>query len=93
MYAKGATAYQRRWDGPTASLGVCDDAPADADADASDGRSRSRLRGEISATYLDYPRAAERAAALVPAARVVALLREPLARLFSSFNMRWQIEV
>ena len=53
----------------------------------------SKLRGEVSATYLDYPRAAERAAALLPAARIVILLREPVSRVVSSFNMRWQIEV
>ena len=52
-----------------------------------------KVRGEVSATYLDYPKAAERAAALVPTVRVVALLREPVARISSSFNMRWQIEV
>ena len=52
-----------------------------------------KLRGEISATYLDYPRAAERAAALLPHAKIVVLLREPVSRVVSSFNMRWQIEV
>ena len=78
MYAKGATVYQQRWDGPTGKLGEC---------------GGGEVRGEISASYLDYPKAAERASALVPAARIVVLLREPIARLVSSFNMRWQIEI
>lgn len=79
VYAKGASLYQQRWDGEGAALGECPTITA--------------VRGEVSASYLDYPKAAERAAALVPTARVVALLREPVARLGSSFNMRWQIEV
>ena len=52
-------------------------------------RFEERCRRHIS----DYPRAAERAAALVPAARIIVLLREPVSRVVSSFNMRWQIEV
>jgi hypothetical protein len=79
-YAKGPTMYQRRWDGPGAALGACSGAAG-------------KLRGEVSATYLDYPRAAERAAALLPLAKIIVLLREPVARVVSSFNMRWQIEV
>lgn len=82
-FAKGATVYQQRWDGPAAVLGTCK-RPASGQA---------ALRGEVSATYLDYPRAAERAAALLPSARIVILLREPVSRVVSSFNMRWQIEV
>jgi hypothetical protein len=84
-YAKGATVYQQRWDGPRAVLGEC---PKPAG-----GPEGPILRGEVSATYFDYPRAAERAAALVPAAKIVVLLREPVSRVTSSFNMRWQIEV
>ena len=49
------------------------------------------MRGEVSATYLDYPKAAERAAQLLPSARIVVLLREPVSRLVSSFNMKWQV--
>ncbi|KAL1499320.1 hypothetical protein AB1Y20_011528 [Prymnesium parvum] len=79
VYAKGAALYQQRWDGPSGKLGECAD--------------NGEVRTEISASYLDYPKAAERAAALVPAARVLVLLREPVGRLVSSFNMRWQIEV
>ena len=80
-YAQGATIYQQRWDGPTGRLGECATAGA------------PKQRGEVSATYFDYPRAAERAAALIPSARIVVLLREPVARILSSFNMRWQIEI
>ena len=45
----------------------------------------------MSATYLDYPKAAERAAQLLPSAKIVILLREPTSRLVSSFNMKWQV--
>ena len=51
------------------------------------------MRGEVSATYLDYPKAAERAAQLLPGAKIIILLREPVSRLVSSFNMKWQVEV
>ena len=51
-YAKGAAVYQQRWDGERGVLGEC---PGAAD----------RLRGEVSASYLDYPKAAERAVALL----------------------------
>ena len=47
----------------------------------------------MSATYLDYPKAAERAAQLLPSAKIVILLREPTSRLVSSFNMKWQVEI
>eukprot|EP00965_Chrysotila_dentata_P064815 2148622-Pleurochrysis_carterae.AAC.1 len=77
-YARGASVYQQRWDGEAAVLGEC---------------AGDRLRAEVSASYLDYPKAAERAAALLPFAKLVVLLREPVARLVSSYNMRWQVEV
>ena len=89
-YAKGATVYQQRWDGADAVLGSC---PGGGGGGGGGSGPVLPLRGEVSATYLDYPKAAERAAALVPLVRVVALLREPVARVLSSFNMRWQIEV
>ena len=79
VWAKGATTYQQRWDGADAKLGEC---LASAD----------RVRGEVSASYLDYPKAAERAAQLLPSAKIVVLLREPVSRLVSSFNMKWQVE-
>lgn len=44
--------------------------------------------GEASPYYLSHPHAAARAAALVPAARIVALLREPVARAHSHYQER-----
>lgn len=44
--------------------------------------------GEASPYYLFHPLAAERAAALVPAARLVALLRDPVERTFSHWKER-----
>jgi hypothetical protein len=78
-HAQGPARYQARWDGEGAMLGECF------------GR-ETELRGEVSASYLDYPRAAERAFALLPFARLVFMLREPAARMASSFNMRWQVK-
>ena len=95
-YAKGPTVYQQRWDGAGATLGVCPGSGAGGGGGGGGVDAEGRvlpLRGEVSATYLDYPKAAERAAALLPQVRVVALLREPVSRVLSSFNMRWQIEV
>jgi hypothetical protein len=62
-YAKGPTVYQQRWDGAEATLGRC--------------HTEGVVRGEISATYLDYPKAAERAASLVPSAKVTPGLPSP----------------
>ena len=62
MRAQGPTVYQQRWDGPSGVLGECA---------SSGGKMRGKMRGEVSATYLDYPRAAERAAGLVPLAKII----------------------
>lgn len=78
VYARGASRYQQRWDGEEGRLGECPE---------------GEVRAEVSASYFDYPKSAERAAALVPSARLLVLLREPVGRLLSSFNMRWQIEL
>ena len=43
------------------------------------------VAGEASPYYLFHPAAAERATADLPAARVIALLREPVARAYSNF--------
>ena len=58
-------------------------------------RSRDRVArrgpvvvGEASPYYLSHPRAALRATALVPDARIVALLREPVARAYSHYQER-----
>eukprot|EP00908_Phaeocystis_cordata_P004612 Transcript_1501.p1 GENE.Transcript_1501~~Transcript_1501.p1 ORF type:complete len:653 (+),score=175.84 Transcript_1501:949-2907(+) len=78
-FRKGPLVYQQRFDGSGDRLGVCS--------------GESKVRGEVSATYLDYPKAAERAAQLLPSAKIVVLLREPTSRLVSSFNMKWQVEI
>ena len=77
-FRKGPLVYQQRWDGSGERLGEC---------------AGDKVRGEVSATYLDYPKAAERAAQLLPGAKIVILLREPVSRLVSSFNMKWQVEI
>mmetsp|Transcript_25146 Transcript_25146/g.81887 ORF Transcript_25146/g.81887 Transcript_25146/m.81887 type:complete len:839 (+) Transcript_25146:3-2519(+) len=79
QFRQGPLTYQQRFDGSGDRLGECAE--------------ETKLRGEVSATYLDYPKAAERAAMLLPSARIVVLLREPVARLVSSFNMKWQVEI
>lgn len=78
-FRKGPLVYQQRFDGSGERLGEC--------------KMEGKMRGEVSATYLDYPKAAERAAQLLPSARIVVLLREPVSRLVSSFNMKWQVEI
>ena len=54
-FRKGPLAYQQRFDGSGERLGEC---------------TGERVRGEVSATYLDYPKAAERAAQLLPDAKI-----------------------
>ena len=49
-------------------------------------RSRGRLVGEASPSYLFHPDAPARAAALVPQARLVALLRDPVERAYSHYQ-------
>jgi hypothetical protein len=78
-FRKGPLEYQKRFNGSSDRLGECD--------------GNGVVRGEVSATYLDYPKAAERAAQLLPGAKIVVLLREPVSRLVSSFNMKWQVEI
>jgi hypothetical protein len=50
------------------------------------GARAGRLAGEATAHYLFEPRAAERAAATVPEAKIIVLLREPVARAFSHWR-------
>jgi hypothetical protein len=45
-----------------------------------------RLAGEATAHYLFEPRAAKRAAAIVPEAKIIVLLRDPVARAFSHWR-------
>jgi sulfotransferase family protein len=49
-------------------------------------RSGSRLVGEASPSYLFHPLAPERVRSLVPAARLVALVRDPVARAYSHYQ-------
>ena len=49
-------------------------------------RSAGRLMGEASPSYLFHPLAPERAWSLVPEARLVALVRDPVARAYSQYQ-------
>ena len=49
-------------------------------------RSRGKLVGEASPSYLFHPLAPERARVMVPDAKLVALLREPVARAYSQYQ-------
>jgi hypothetical protein len=49
-------------------------------------RTRGELVGEASPSYLFHPLAPERAAALVPSARLIALLRNPVDRALSHYH-------
>jgi hypothetical protein len=49
-------------------------------------RTRSRLVGEASPSYLFHPLAPERVAALIPHARLIAILRDPVDRAFSHYQ-------
>lgn len=51
-----------------------------------DGAPAGAARGECSATYLYEPVTAARIAAFDPAMRIVAVLRDPVERAYSSFN-------
>ena len=48
----------------------------------------SRLVGDASPYYLSHPHAAERARALVPDARIICVLRDPVDRAFSHYRER-----
>ena len=78
VFRNGPLVYQQRFEGSGDRLGDC---PS------------GKVRGEVSATYFDYPNAPERAAQLLPAVKIIVLLREPVSRLVSSFNMKWQVQL
>jgi hypothetical protein len=44
---------------------------------------------QVSSTYFDYPKAPARIASVLPGARIVIVLREPVSRALSAFNWRW----
>jgi hypothetical protein len=50
-----------------------------------DGAEAGQLRGEASPTYLGDPRAPERIARVSPEARIVVVLRNPVARAYSAY--------
>ena len=47
------------------------------------------LFAEVSSSYFDYPKARGRIFGVMPRVRVAVLLREPVARSLSAFNVRW----
>ncbi|MCG8636165.1 MAG: sulfotransferase domain-containing protein [Desulfobacterales bacterium] len=47
------------------------------------------VRGEKSPTYLYFPESHERIHTLLPEAKLIVLLREPVSRAFSNWNMRY----
>jgi hypothetical protein len=61
--------------------------PLQSEKNGNDNRSSSlRLSGESSPYYIFHPLAAERAAQLVPNARLIALLRNPTSRAYSHYQ-------
>ena len=54
-------------------------------------RQAGHLYGEASPNYSVYPKAPERAHALFPNTKIIFLLRDPIERVISAFNMKWQI--
>ena len=84
-YRLGLASHARRFpssllarNGTGGALGVCGlTQPADG------------VLAEVSSSYLDYPKAPPRIAAVLPHARIVVVLREPVSRALSAFNFRW----
>jgi hypothetical protein len=68
--------------------------PLQASLDRRAKRGRPAITGEATPSYLWYPTAPERVAALVPHAKLVVLLRDPRSRAFSQYrqNVRWNVE-
>ena len=44
---------------------------------------------EVSSSYFDYPKASQRIASVLPASKIVIVLREPISRAMSAYNFRW----
>lgn len=49
----------------------------------------AKVRGEKSPTYLYYPESHSRIHALLPGVKLIVMLRDPVARAFSNWNMRF----
>lgn len=52
--------------------------------------SRPFLTGEASPSYVDHPLAAERVRAMLPDVRLIVLLRNPVDRAYSHYQMSWR---
>ena len=87
-YRQGVLAYERRFYPNSTRRSGCAVAADDATAGGGTGGGGSVV-AEVSSTYFDYPKAPSRLAAILPAARLVVLLREPVSRALSAFNFRW----
>ena len=85
-YRQGLLSYERRFHPNSTRLGGCD-TPSGSGTVPSDHTPEVTI--EVSSTYFDYPKAPPRLAAVMPAARIVVLLREPVERALSAFNFRW----
>ena len=75
-YREGLLQYQRRLYPNSTQLQACD-------AD------RSLWGVDISSTYFDYPKAPTRIFAIIPWVHLAVVLRHPLDRLLSAYNVRW----
>lgn len=58
-----------------------------------DSNGRHYIRTEASPNYLVHPYSAERASKYLPDVKIVVMLRNPITRLVSAFNMKWQERV
>jgi len=77
-FRQGLLHHQRLFHPNTTALRSC-----------ADRRSASAVLVELSSSYFDYPKAKLRIFSVMPRVRVAVLLREPVARALSAFNVRW----
>ena len=80
-YKLGLLNYEQRFHPDSSARSGC--------APSHPAETSSLLLAEVSSTYFDYPKAATRIAAVLPNAKVVIVLREPVERAFSAYNLRW----
>jgi hypothetical protein len=71
--------YQNNFKGSSGGYGRCN-------------KSFSDLWGEVSPNYGPHPFAPLMAKSLLPDAKLIFLLRDPIERTVSAFNMKWQVE-
>ena len=74
-FKEGLLQYQRRFYPGSTRLREC--APS------------SHFGVDVSSTYFDYPKAPGRIFAILPWSRIVVLLRAPVERALSAYNLRW----